>query len=83
MLSQPASEALVAIEQVTKLPRWNDIEKMFDAELTTILDRILGAREAADLHELRGRAKSIREFQQLVRDAPAMLAKLGLRSPIE
>lgn len=82
MISKPAPEAYMALEQVTKLPRWADINKMFDAELTAILDRMIGSREEADLHELRGRAKCIREFQQLVAEAPATLAKLGLRSPM-
>jgi hypothetical protein len=82
MLSTPSPDALMALEQASRLPRWTDIEKMIDAELQAILDRILGSKDTADLHELRGRAKALREFQQTVRDARQTLAKQGLAAPI-
>lgn len=82
MLSTPTDAALIAIEQAAKLPRWTDIDKMIEAELTAVLDRMIGSRDDADLHALRGRAMALREFQQLVRDAPAQLVKRGVKSPL-
>lgn len=82
MLKTPDNAAYIALDQVTKLPRWVDIDKMIEAELTAILDRILGSSVTEELHELRGRAKALREFQAAAREAPTVLAKKGLRSPI-
>lgn len=82
MLSTPTDAALIALEQVSKFPRWTDIEKLMEAELTATVDRMIGCRDDADLHALRGRAQFIREFQQVVREAPQTLVKKGLRSPL-
>ena len=82
MLSTPTKEMLIALEQASKLPRWADIDKLIEAELTATVDRMVGCREDADLHALRGRLQFLREFQQLVRDAPQTLVKLGVRSPL-
>jgi hypothetical protein len=82
MLAPTTPEALTALDQAAKLPRWNDVNNLIEAELKATLDRIIGSRDDAELHELRGRAKAFRDFQQLVRDAPAMLKRLGLTSPL-
>lgn len=82
MLTQPTDAMLIALEQASKLPRWKDVDKLIEAELTATLDRIIGAQVDAELHALRGRAKFLREFQQLVRDAPAQLTKRGVKSPL-
>jgi hypothetical protein len=82
MLTPPTKEALIALDQVTKFPRWGDVEKLIEAELKAILDRMLGTREAADLHELRGRAKALKELQQMWRDAADTLKKMGQTSPL-
>lgn len=82
MLSTPTHAALIAIDQASKLPRWTDIERLLDAELTATVDRMIGCREDADLHAFRGRAQFIREFQKLVREAPDTLVKMGVRTPL-
>jgi hypothetical protein len=82
MLNVPTPDQLIALEQATKLPRWRDIDMMIEAELSAVLDRILGATDTAVLHELRGRAKALKEFQQTARDASATLVKMGVRSPL-
>lgn len=82
MLSTPTSEALIALDQATKLPRWTDIDKMIDAELSKILSLIMATRDADALNELRGRALALTSFQQQTREASGTLAKLGIKSPL-
>lgn len=82
MLSNPTPEALIALEQVSKLPRWKDVNTMVEAELTVVFERMLGSADFATLMELKGRARALKEFQQQVAQAAEQLAKLGLRSPI-
>jgi len=82
MLSRPTNEALIVLEQISRLPRYTDFNKMIEAELATIMDKLMGATDIAVIHELRGRAKALKEFQAAVAQAPATLVKSGLRSPI-
>lgn len=82
MISIPTKEALMALEQARRLPRWAAIDDMLTAELQAILDRILGAKDTADLHDLRGQAKAIKTFQTTWREAGAMLAKTGQSAPL-
>lgn len=82
MLSTPTNEALIAAEQITRLPRWADFEKMFEAEIKAVTDRMLGSRDAAELHELRGRALALTQFRQAMRDARQTLGKKGVTAPL-
>jgi hypothetical protein len=82
MLATPSEAALIALEQATKLPRWGDVNKMIEAELNAVLERMLGSRDDATLHELRGRAMALKDFQKVARDASATLVKMGVRSPL-
>lgn len=82
MFSTPTPDALIACEQVTKLPRWTEIDKMIEAEIACVMDRLLGANEVSKLHELRGRAMALKEFQQTVRDARRKLEQMGVTAPI-
>ena len=82
MLSTPTKEALIALEQVSKFPRWTDVDRMIEAELSKILELIMATRDGDALNELRGRACALKEFQQECRDAPVKLAKMGVRPSI-
>ena len=68
--------------QFVETPRWRDVDAMFEVEIEALTKRLLGARENADVHELRGRLATIREFRQTFRDARTMLATAGRQVPL-
>lgn len=82
LLTRPTKEALAALSQFVETPRWRDVDAFFNAEIEVTTQRLLGARDTADVHELRGRLGVLRDIQQTARDARAMLAKLGQQVPL-
>jgi hypothetical protein len=82
MLTKPTPEALTALAQLEETPRWRDINTMLEVEIEAMTKRLLGAREDADVHELRGRVSTLREFRQTVLDARSMLANVGRTVPL-
>lgn len=61
-------------------PGFSDIEKFLTDELSLIYDHLVATRDPAIVGQLQGRALAIREFLNLVRDAPKVLEKLGTSS---
>ena len=82
MLKTPSPAALTAFVQWQETPRWRDVNEWFDEEIEAITLRLLGARETADVHELRGRLVALRDFRQTVRDARSLLARQGHQVPL-
>ena len=82
MLTKPTPEALAAMAQFVETPRWRDVDNMLETEIEALTKRLLGAREDADVHELRGRLAVAREFRQTFRDARTMLATVGRQVPL-
>jgi hypothetical protein len=82
MFSKPTAEALTALAQFVETPRWRDVDAMFSTEIETVTKRLLGARENADVHELRGRLATLRDIQQTMRDARHMLGLVGHTVPL-
>lgn len=58
-------------------PGFHDIEKFLLSELDAIYDHLVATRDPAIVGQLQGRALFIREFLNLVRDAPKVMEKLG------
>lgn len=79
MLSKPTPAQLRTCDTLSQWPKWGEVSDIIDAELKAIFERMIGASAEADLHSLRGRAQALKEFQTLVREAPAQLAKAGVR----
>jgi hypothetical protein len=82
MLTKPTADALTALAQLQETPRWRDINTMLEDEIEALTKRLLGARDTADVHELRGRVSTLREFRQTVLDARSMLATVGRTVPL-
>jgi hypothetical protein len=82
MLTKPTAAALTALAQLEETPRWRDISTMLEDAIAALTKRLLGARETADVHELRGRISSLRAVRQTVLDARVMLANVGRTVPL-
>jgi len=55
---------------------WDEINKLFENELTKSYDFLVESRDELALRQMQGRVQLIREFQDLVREAPRLLEKL-------
>ena len=55
---------------------WDEINKLFENELTKSYDFLVESRDDLALRQMQGRVQLIREFQDLVREAPRLLEKL-------
>lgn len=82
MFTRPSTAALTALVQMQETPRWRDVDEMLKAEIEAVTTHMLGARETADVHELRGRLLVLRDFQQTVLDARGLLTKQGYQVPL-
>jgi hypothetical protein len=82
MLTKPTAEALTALAQFVETPRWRDVDELLQTEIEAVTKRLLGARENADVHELRGRLATLREFRQTATEARSMLALVGKQVPL-
>ena len=76
MLTKPTVAALRAVYSLSKHAAWDDIDKMFEAELADTLKSLAMARDEVTIRQLQGRAQFIQEFQALVREAHERLLKL-------
>jgi hypothetical protein len=82
MLTKPSVAALTALAQFVETPRWRDVDELLQLEIEAVTKRLLGARENADVHELRGRLATLREFRQTASEARNMLALVGKTTPL-
>ena len=73
MLTKPSVAALHAFAQMQETPRFRDVIEFFETEIEAVTMRMLGARETADVHDLKGRLATLREFRQLILNARSML----------
>lgn len=80
MLTQPTPEQLMALVSITQQSRWREVDALIEAEIEATVQRMLDNADIGVLHECRGRAKALKEFQSLVREAPETLEKKGLRA---
>jgi len=55
---------------------WDEINKLFENELTKSYDFLVESRDELALRQMQGRVQFIREFQDMVREAPRLLEKL-------
>ena len=82
MLKPLPDEALAAMAQAHAQPRWRDIDKALSEEIQAVFQRMLGSHDTAILHEMRGRARALQEFQAAVREARESLASRGIQAPL-
>jgi hypothetical protein len=82
MLTKPSVAALTALAQIVETPRWRDVDELLRQEIEAVTLRLIGARVDADVHELRGRLATLREFRQTASEARNMLALVGKTTPL-
>lgn len=82
MFTKPTVAALTALSQMVEAPRWRDVDEFLSEEIEAATQRLLGAREDADAHFLRGYLTILRDIRQTARDARATLAKAGRQVPL-
>ena len=79
MFTKPSTAALQALANLQETPRWRDVDEMFKAEIEAVTMRLIGARDTADVHELRGRLATLRDLRQTVLTARDALKQLGFQ----
>lgn len=76
MSIKPTLPALRNLYKFSNQPGWEEIDKLFQAELTKAYEFLAESRDEVALRQTQGRVQLIREFQALVREAPKLLEKL-------
>jgi hypothetical protein len=76
MSIKPAIPALRSLHKFSNQPGWDEIDKLFQAELSKAYEFLAESRDDVALRQTQGRVQFIRDFQALVRDAPKLLEKL-------
>ena len=76
MSIKPTLPALRNLYKFSNQPGWDEIDKLFQAELTKAYEFLAESRDDVALRQTQGRVQFIREFQALVREAPKLLEKL-------
>lgn len=77
MLVKPSIHALRSLHKLKQQDMWQEINKLFEAELQRAYEILSDSREDAALRQMQGRAQFIREFLALVHDAQKHLEKLN------
>ena len=77
MLSKPTKSLAHNLHLLVQTPMWLEVSAFLVAELQAIHERMESAVESHMLHELRGRAKSIRELLALSRSTGELLTKFN------
>lgn len=77
MLSKPTVQALQGLAALSKQNHWRAIESLITEELNATLTRMIDTPDERDLRQLQGRAKLLKEIQQLVHNAPDELKRRG------
>ena len=76
MLTKPTTQMLRSLYALSQSKGWDEINKLFENELTKSYDFLVESRDELALRQMQGRVQLIREFQDLVREAPRLLEKL-------
>lgn len=76
MLTKPSVHALRSLYALSHSSGWDEISKLFENELSKSYDFLVESRDDLALRQMQGRVQFIREFQDLVREAPRLLEKL-------
>lgn len=82
MFTKVTPALLTALSQYVEGPRWRDVDEYLSTEIEAATQRLLGAREDADAHFLRGYLSILRDIQRTARDARATLAQAGRQVPL-
>jgi hypothetical protein len=82
MLAQTSAEALLALYGFSRQPRWRDFDKHLDAEIAAWTERLLQAQDPRQVGLCQGHVLALKDLQKLVRDAPALMQKMGLNAPL-
>lgn len=76
MLTKPTTQALRSIYAISQGKGWDEINKMFEEELRKSFEFLAESRDDLALRQMQGRVQFIREFLDVVREAPRLLEKL-------
>ena len=76
MLTKPTIQSLRGLYAISQGKSWQDVGKMFEDELQKSFEFLAESRDELALRQMQGRVQFIREFLDVVRDAPRLLEKL-------
>lgn len=76
MLTKPTVHALRSLYALSQSKGWEEVNKLFEDELKKSFDFLAESRDDLALRQMQGRVQLIREFQDMVREAPRLLEKL-------
>ncbi len=76
MLTKPSLHALRSLYAVSQGKSWEEIDKLFRDELQKSFEFLAESRDELALRQMQGRVQFIREFLDVVREAPRLLEKL-------
>lgn len=76
MLVKPSRQALRSLHSLSQSPSWVEVDKLFKDELQKSYEFLADSRDEQALRQVQGRVKLIREFLDVVREAPRLLEKL-------
>jgi hypothetical protein len=76
MLTKPSVHALRSLYALSQSKGWDEVNKLFENELRKSYDFLVESRDELALRQMQGRVQFIREFQDMVREAPRLLEKL-------
>ena len=76
MLTKPTVHALRSLYAISQGKGWEEVNKLFEEELKKSFDFLAESRDELALRQMQGRVQFIREFLDVVREAPRLLEKL-------
>jgi len=65
-----------ALASLSREAGWSQVDRILTAELDLVLHQLMTAQEVVQIHQLQGRAKFIKDFRELVAQAPETVSKL-------
>jgi hypothetical protein len=72
----PNRDQLQAVVELSRLPQWKRINEILEAEYQATAEKLVGALDVVATRKLQGRAKMLKDLQELVASAPTLLEKL-------
>jgi hypothetical protein len=76
MFTKPNHLVVRALHQLAALPTWVVVSEYLDDELQATYERITTTQDVAAIHEMRGRARFIKELLKMCSETGATLEKL-------